>query len=174
MTANVLDGLLVDQVADDLHRLASINEFYVEGGSGTSRSARAYRESRGRKPYKKIQYALVSPSRRGELGELAEQVFLDRYTGLRGLLTPDYPVLSRLLGGGRTRSRGELLSFLLFDEVYVAELLAAGARDAQRWLDRHPRFWCSDAAHDFPMGAPQSESARERQLLDEYRELRRR
>jgi len=174
VTANVLDGLLVDQVAADLHRLASVNEFFVDGGGGVSRSARAYRESRGRKPYKKIAYALVAPERRGALGRIAERVFQERYTGLRGLLAPDYPLVSRLLGGGHTRSRGELLSFLLFDEHYVSELLDAGARDAQRWLDRHPRFWCSDAAHDFPIDAPRSDAAREQQLLDEYRTLRRR
>lgn len=174
VAANVLDGLLVDQIADDLRRLVSINEFFVEGGGGPSRSARAYRESRGHEPYKRIAYSLVSPQRRGELGQIAERVFRDRYSGLRGLLTPDYPLLSRLLGGGRTRSRGELLSFLLFDEHYVEELLRAGARDAQRWLARHPRFWCTDPAHDFPAGAPRSDAAREQQLLDEYRTLRRR
>lgn len=90
VTANVLNGLLVDQVADDLHRLASVNEFFVEGGSGMSQSARAYRESRGRKPYKKIAYALVAPEQRGELGKIAEQVFQERYAGPRGLLSPDY------------------------------------------------------------------------------------
>jgi NTE family protein len=175
VTANVLDGLLVDQVADDLHRLAAINSFYIDApASGPSRSARAYRTSRGRQPYRKISYALVAPEHRGELGEIAEQVFQDRYGGLRGLLSPDYPLISRLLGGGRSRARGELLSFLLFDEVYVEELLAAGRRDAQRWLDRHPRFWCSDAAHDFDVAGPDHEGAREEALLDEWRALRRR
>ena len=27
-------------------------------------------------------------------------------------------------------------------------LLRLGARDARRWLRRHPRFWCRDATHD--------------------------
>lgn len=174
VAANVLDGLLVDQVADDLHRLASVNEFFVEGGSGMSKSARSYRESRGRKPYRKIAYALVAPEERGALGRIAERVFQERYAGPRGLLSPDYPMISRLLGGGRTRSRGELLSFLLFDELYVSELIEAGARDAQRWIDRHPRFWCTDGAHDLGVHAPHAAVARERELLDEYRTLRRR
>lgn len=175
VAANVLDGLLVDQVADDLHRLVSVNSFFVEGsGGGMSKSARAYRESRGRQPYKKISYALVSPEHRGEIGDIAERVFRERYSGLRGLLSPDYPLISRLLGGGRTRSRGELLSFLLFDQHFTAELLDLGQRDAQRWLDRHPRFWCSDGSHDFHVDAIHRESAREQQLLDEYRALRRR
>ncbi|HEX6388352.1 MAG TPA: patatin, partial [Solirubrobacteraceae bacterium] len=103
-----------------------------------------------------------------------EQVFQERYAGWRGWLRPDYPLLSRVLGGGRTRSRGELLSFLLFDERYVELLIEAGARDAQRWLDRHPRFWCADAAHDFNVSPDGQEAAREQAALDEWRALRRR
>ncbi len=176
VAANVLDGLLVDQVADDLHRLAAINSFYVEGpaGAGVSGAARAYRTTQGKKPYKRISYALVAPRRRGELGAMAERVFQERYAGWRGWLSPDYPVLSRVLGGGRTRSRGELLSFLLFDERYVELLLDAGANDARRWLERHPRFWCADAAHDLHVSATGEQAAREEAALDEWRSLRRR
>ena len=99
-------------------------------------------------------------------------MFARRYGGLRGLLSPDYPLLSRLLGG-RTRSRGELLSFLLFDREFVAELIEAGQRDARRWLDRHPGFWCSDAAHDFDTGPADMNGWRDDEALDEFRALRR-
>ena len=52
VAANVLDGLLVDQVAHDLHRLAAINSFFVEDATaGTSSSARTYRIARGQAPY---------------------------------------------------------------------------------------------------------------------------
>ncbi|MTD45325.1 patatin [Conexibacter sp. W3-3-2] len=177
VAANIVDGLLVDQVSDDLQRMVSINSFFVEGaaaGSSTSRSARAYRTARGRLPYRKISYALVAPERRGEMGLIADRVFRERYSGLRGLRDIDYPLMSRLLGGDRTRARGELLSFLLFDELFVEELLAAGAADAQRWLDRHPRFWCSDAAHDFHVDQVETQAAREQLAIDEWRSLRRR
>ncbi len=103
---------------------------------------------------------------------MAERVFERRYSGLRGLLSPDYPVLSRLLGG-RTRSRGELLSFLLFDSEFVNGLIEAGRRDARRWLDRHPGFWCSDATHDFDVGSEDPERLRDDLALDEFRALRR-
>jgi NTE family protein len=175
VAANILDGLLVDQVADDLHRLAAINSFLVDAiDGGPSASARAYRTSRGRSAYRKIGYALVAPEQRGELGRLAEEVFERRYGGWKGLLRPDYPLLSRLLGGARTPSRGELLSFLLFDEAYVEALIEAGRRDAQRWLDRHPRFWCTDAAHDLEIEADHLAAARETVAIDEWRALRRR
>lgn len=175
--ANIVDGLLVDQVSDDLHRLVSINSFFVEGastGASTSQSARAYRTSRGRQPYRRVSYALVSPQRRGEMGLIADRVFRERYGGLRGLRDLDYPLMSRLLGGDRSRARGELLSFLLFDEAYVEALIEAGAADARRWLDRHPRVWCSDAEHDFHVDPVEREAAREQLAIDEWRSLRRR
>ncbi len=172
VAANILDGLLVDQVADDLHRLAAINSFYVDD-SGNS-AARDYRTAQGKKPYKQISYALVAPKKRGELGALAEQVFQERYAGAQGWLHPDYPLISRILGGGRTRSRGELLSFLLFDERYVELLIDAGARDARRWLNRHPGFWCSDATHDFDIAATDRAAADEQAALNEFRSVRRR
>jgi NTE family protein len=168
--ANILDGLLVDQVGDDLHRMAAINSFFVHGAS---RAARDYRAVRGRSPYRRIAYALVAPARGGELGRIAERVFRERYSGIAGLLrSPDYPLISRVLGG-RTRSRGELLSFLLFDEVFVEALIGAGQRDARRWLRRHPRLWSSEGARS--LVAQEGDRARLADLhaLDEYRESRR-
>jgi NTE family protein len=169
VAANVLDGLLVDQVANDLHRLAAINSFFVEDASrGTLGSSRAYRLSRGRTPYRPISYALVSPQRRGEIGRLAETVLARRYGGLRGLRDLDFLVMAGALGS-RTRARGELLSFLLFDEEFVAELLRFGARDARRWLRRHPRFWCRDAAHDLSFARYDRASVSEQEAIEEFR-----
>ena len=173
VAANVIDGLLVDQVRNDLHRLAAINSFFVEAPTGgTSRSALAYRTAGGQHPYRRISYALVAPSQAGEIGALAEEVFTERFGGIRGLRDPDFPLMSRLLGG-HTRSRGELLSFLLFDRMFVQALIELGQRDAEQWLARHPRFWCSDAGHDLAVEAYDDAAARERQALDEFREIRR-
>jgi NTE family protein len=177
VTANILDGLLVDQVADDLHRLAAINSFMVEDGSGSGASARAARTerlARGKPAYRRVPYVLVAPERRGRIAEIAEQVFEERYTGLKGLRSPDLPVLSRILGGGRSRARGELLSFLLFDERFVELLVEQGAADAQRWLDRHPGVWCSDASHDLHVDRTGESVAREQDTIDEWRSLLRR
>ncbi|MEV4419809.1 patatin-like phospholipase family protein [Patulibacter sp. NPDC049589] len=177
VTANILDGLLVDQVADDLHRLAAINSFMVEDGGGPTASARAARTerlARGKPAYRRIPYALVAPAERGRIAAIAEQVFGERYTGLKGLRSPDLPVLSRILGGGRSRARGELLSFLLFDERFVELLVEQGAADAERWLERHPGVWCSDAAHDLHVDRSGESVAREQDTIDEWRALRRR
>jgi NTE family protein len=173
VAANVLDGLLVDQVAQDLRRLAAINSFFVEGaGSGTMHSPRAYRLARGHAPYRPISYALVAPRKRGEIGRLAESVYARRYGGLRGLRELDFVILARALGA-RAGSRGELLSLLLFDELFVEELLRMGMRDASRWLRRHPRFWCRDAAHDLALPRMDQSQLREQQALEEFRTRRR-
>jgi NTE family protein len=99
-------------------------------------------------------------------------MFQERYGGLRGLRAPDYPLLSRLLAGS-PRSRGELLSFLLYDEEFVAALVRLGRRDARRWLARHPRFWCSDGAHDLGMALAPTDHA-DAGAIEEFRERRRR
>lgn len=172
VAANVLDGLLVDQVANDLHRLAAINSFFVEDATrGTNGSSRAYRLSRGREPYRPISYALVSPQRRGEIGRLAETVLARRYGGLRRLRQPDFMIIAAALGS-RTRARGELLSFLLFDEEFIAGLLRLGARDARRWLRHHPRFWCRDASHDLSFDRYDSEAVNEQEAIAEFRARR--
>jgi NTE family protein len=174
VAANMLDGLLVDQVAYDLRRLAAINTFFAEDAvTGTSRAARAYRVARGHKPYRPISYALVAPRRRGDIGRLADAVFERRYGGPRGLRDLDFALISRVLGG-RSRSRGEFLSFLLFDEQFVSELVVMGRRDATRWLRRHPGFWCRDADHDLSVDRLDRSLVSEQQVLEEFRALRRR
>ena len=75
--------------------------------------------------------------------------------------------------GGRTRSRGELLSFLLFDPEFTSALIDAGRRDARRWLDAHPGFWCSDPQHDFPVEHAHADKLRDEEALAEWRALRR-
>jgi NTE family protein len=173
--ANMLDGLLVDQVADDMHRLVAINSFFVEGlSSGTVPAARAYRAARGRRPYRRIAYALVTPERRRALGQLALATYARRYGGMRALRDPDLMLLGRLLRG-RSDAGGDLLSFLFFDPAYVEALIRAGQRDAHRWLRRHPAFWCSDGAHDFDFELDPAHGAREQEAasLDEWRSLRR-
>ena len=172
IAANVLDGLLADQVVADIRRLAAINSFFAEDLERSSEAARAYRRARGRRPYRKLPYALVAPHRRRQLGRLAERVFARRYGGLKRLRDLDLALTAQSLGGGP--SRGELLTFLFFDPEFIAALIAAGKRDARRWLGRHPRFWCSDASHDLDLDAAPTPSDQEVAVLAEWRSLRRR
>ena len=82
-------------------------------------------------------YIFVGPERPGAIGQLASEVFHDRYGGLKGLRSPDFPLLSRLLGGD-SPTHGELLSYLFFDQEFIEGLIDMGRADAQRWLDTPP------------------------------------
>lgn len=175
VAANVLDGLLVDQVAADVRRMLAINSFYSEdAATGPAPGASAYRAARGRAPYRRVVHALITPERRGALGALAEEVLGERYGGLRALRSPDFLLLSRLLGGGRARARGELLSFLLFDEVFVERLIEAGREAAERWLAAHPRLWRAHAHEVSGFSEDSERGLAEQGALAEFRSLPRR
>ena len=161
VAANVVDGLLVDQVGDDLHRMVAINSFFAEHAGGGPLAVRAGIPALARPPAVPARVVRTGRSRD------ARRDRADR--GARVRATLRRPAGTRLAGlsaaveaaRGRTRSRGELLSFLLFDHVFVAELIEAGRHDARRWIDRHPGFWCSDAAHDFDVGGDDGDRFRD-------------
>jgi NTE family protein len=146
---HVLQGMLVDPVVEDMRILGNINMFFAEqNGNGRERrggegrraldaSARKYREARGKSPYRQIPYIFVAPERPGEIGRVASAVFKDRYGGVKGLRSPDFPFLNRLLGG-ESPTHGDLLSYLFFDREFTEELIRMGQRDARRWLRAEP------------------------------------
>ena len=172
VAANVLDGLLTDPIVADVGRLVAINSFFAEDLERSSVSARAYRRSRGRRPWKRLPYALVAPRERRALGRLAERIFAERYSGLKAFRDLDLALMAQAMGGGP--SRGELLTFLFFDEVFVSALIDAGRRDARRWIGRHEHFWCADAAHDFDVTLESDPQDVEVAQLAEWRSMRRR
>ena len=146
---HVLQGMLVDPVVEDMRILGNINMFFAEpndnghkrrgneGRRSLDASARRYREARGKSPYRCIPYIFIAPERPGEIGRVARAVFNDRYGGLKGLRSPDFPLLNRLIGG-ESPTHGELLSYLLFDREFTEELIRMGQRDARRWLRAAP------------------------------------
>ena len=118
---------------------------------------------------------MVAPERRGELAAIADEVFDDRYAGLQGWLRPDYPFMSRLLGGGRSpvARRVVVVPALRRGPRRRASSSSAAATPTAGSTATRP-FWCSDAAHDFDIDATAVASLREREALDEWRDLRRR
>src|SRR5206468_4985879 len=82
------------------------------------------------------------------------------------------PRRAECLGGGRARARGELLSFLFFDEAIAEALIEAGRDAAQAWLVRHPALW-SDANDELSeVDARAARGLAEQATLDEYRAWR--
>lgn len=102
-----------------------------------SAAALRYREARGKPPYRQIPYIFIAPHKHGAIGRLATDVFRDNYGGWKGLRSPDFPFLNRLLGG-ESPTHGELLSYLFFDSEFIEELIQMGRRDARRWLKAAP------------------------------------
>jgi len=128
-----LQATLIDPLMHDVRMIGKINLLAVDGG--LSPTAVAYQEDRGKRPYRPIPFMFVAPDSRGALGDLAAEVFRKRYGGIRGLLSPDFTVLTRLLGG-QGASHGELLSYLFFEHDFIEGLIEMGAEDARSWLER--------------------------------------
>jgi NTE family protein len=120
--AQLLQGVLIDPLINDLHTLSTINEL-VSGGAGHG--------SR-----KSIPYILIAPEAPNEIGELATRAYRSRYEGLGNFVRRQQSVgrLGRLLDVGESPLRGELLSYLLFDPEFANELIELGRRDARRWI----------------------------------------
>jgi NTE family protein len=132
---HALHGTLVDPLGEDMRMLGNVNEFFADGEEAPA-SVR-YREARGKPPYRRVPYIFIAPSRRGIIGDMATEVFRSRYGGLKGLRSPDFPLLDRLLGGD-SPAHGELLSYLLFDPDFIEALIELGRADAVRWLNAPP------------------------------------
>jgi NTE family protein len=122
----LLQGLLIDPLVNDLYTLTTFNQML--GGGATAAAA-------GKKP---IHYILIAPEEPFELGRIAERCYRARYTGLRNLPRRYHSVgcLGRLLDVGDDQERGELLSYLFFDQEFAGELVELGRRHAKRWFDQ--------------------------------------
>lgn len=128
---HLLEGALVDPLIEDMRTLGAINEFHA-AASDTVLSL--YRTVRGKGPYRRIPYIFVGPPKRGAVGELAAEVFAQKFGGIKRLRDPDMYVISELLGG-ISYSHAELLSLLFFDPDFASALIEAGERDARAWLE---------------------------------------
>ncbi len=132
---HALHGTLVDPLSEDMRMLGNVNEFFADSKDATA--ATRYRQARGKPPYRRVPYIFIAPERRGIIGELASEIFRVRYSGLKGLRSPDFPLLDRLLGSD-SPAHGELLSYLLFDSEFIEALIDLGRADATRWLKAPP------------------------------------
>jgi NTE family protein len=126
---NLMHGALLDPLVEDLRALGNINAFFADGDPGAQR----YRHARGKRAYRTVPYLFIGPRRPGAIGELAREVYRERYGGLRGARSPDFVLLNRLLGGSGP-SEGELLSYLFFEPTFLDALIDLGRRDARGWL----------------------------------------
>jgi NTE family protein len=119
--AQLVQALLADQLAQDVATLAAHNED-LAGRSGGEREP--------------IPYVFLAPRDRFDVGQLASDVYRREFGGLRAKLeSRDLAALGHIVAAGRNAVRGDLFSFLFFDESFTGALLDRGQADAKRLLE---------------------------------------
>jgi NTE family protein len=121
----IIQGLLVDPATHDVQTLATINEVLISGG-----------QSSGGNQRKVVPYIFIAPDTPNAIGEIARDLYRERYAGVCGLLrSRDLSLLGRFLGASQSTTRGELFSYLFFDGDFAIRLIELGREDARRWID---------------------------------------
>jgi NTE family protein len=115
---HLTQAVLADPLAHDVRTLAMINGI-----------ARHHDDGR----HRVVPYILIAPEVRDRIGELACEVFTERYASVRAL-RHSVAALGHLARAQDGRANGELLSYLFFAPEFAEALLAEGAKDAQAWL----------------------------------------
>ena len=123
--SQMVQGLLGDQLVQDIHTLARVNE-------DLERCAELGAGGEGR-PRLKVPYILIAPEQPDTIEKIAFEVFRGRYGGLKLLRRFDIAMLGRATGALADANNTTLLSMLMFDSEFIARLMKLGADDARRW-----------------------------------------
>jgi NTE family protein len=140
----VLNALLLDHIETDLQRMRVINGILERGERSfgpdfLERINRAAGPGRDH-PLRKVSDVVVRPSR--DLGVLAGELVAEPRGGAR---VPTWVrLLQRALGLAGEPFEADLLSYVLFDRLYTAPLVALGMEDARRQEEELLRFFSDD------------------------------
>lgn len=131
LAGKILNAFLLDHVDYDLERLrrfnALIEEAHAVGGDEFVRRLDSAVAARRGAPYRVVRELMVRPSR--DLGEVAGRVAREgKFKGQGG--GPGIRMLRRLASASGT-AEADLLSYILFDGDYAAELTRVGYEDAR-------------------------------------------
>jgi NTE family protein len=113
--AGILGSLLSDRMVEDLHTLDKLNQH----ANGTTTRL--------------IPRLFVGPDTRLEIGELAARLYAERHHGRRAIRELDFRLAHALLGRAE-KGDGDLLSYILFDEVFLEQAIQLGIHHAQTTL----------------------------------------
>jgi len=116
-------GLLADRMVEDIRTLTKVNS--LSNG----------KVSPGSRRYKKIPYIFAGPTagQVGQLGQLAATVLDDKCSVFNVPMHFDLWLFTRLIGPAK--SRGDIMSYLLFEPAFARAAIQLGQQDAQRYLD---------------------------------------
>ena len=124
--SQVVQGLLVDPLLNDVTTLAGINEAVL----------RAHKAGSGGEKRALVPYIFVAP-KPNEIGEIAQCVYEQCFAGVGALRhSLELSLLGRLIGAGSNSTRGELLSYFFFAKEFAARLLQLGREHAMDWTKR--------------------------------------
>jgi NTE family protein len=124
-STQIVQGLLVDPATHDVQTLATINEVLIDGGQGSGEQQRNV-----------VPYIFIAPRTPNAVGQIARDMYRERYAGLRGLRgSRDLALLGRFVGASKSATRGELFSYLFFAGEFAAKLIELGQKDARSWID---------------------------------------
>jgi NTE family protein len=133
----LIQGLLIDPLINDLHTLADINGI-VRAQSGGPIVVAPDPPSRSEpKIYTEIPYIFIAPEHR-DIGRAAYEVFDEHYDNIWDL-RHNVALMGQGLDVDHDSSRGELLSYLFFDKHFGSALVDLGGEDATEWIGRVKR-----------------------------------
>lgn len=132
ISAEVLDIALVDRMVEDLRTLDKINALLTKNHLVATAGGRLRR---------KVPYVFVGPTHRETLGRLALEVLHgeSRYSGdlVARFRQLELRLMARALEGDGPR-RGDLVSYLYFDQEFIRASIELGQRDANALFDGMP------------------------------------
>jgi NTE family protein len=137
ISGQFMRATLVDRMIEDVRELVRINRLLAAGG-GPIRDP----HSAGGRPYGLVDFVFVGPAGGHVIAATAGRILRERYSGLRGWLPlPDDFVLIRRALAARGVAGDELMSYLLFDKRFMADLVALGRADALAMLTHKRNPW---------------------------------
>jgi NTE family protein len=124
-STQIVQGLLVDPATHDVQTLATINEVLLDGGQSSADDQRRV-----------VPYIFIAPNTPNAIGEIARDLYRERYASARALWRArDLSLLGRFVGASKSATRGELFSYLFFAGDFATKLIELGSKDARRWID---------------------------------------
>jgi NTE family protein len=137
MVVRLLDAALVDRMVEDLRTLRHINELVELVTTQQSPTGAPRQVTTASGPREVIPYLFVGPQKRESLANLADRVFRQRHWNAKSVGQLLREVELRALGhafAGDGPRRGDLFSYMYFDQDFINASIEEGKRDAHARL----------------------------------------
>jgi len=122
--AEIGHGLMADRMVEDIRTLMKVNAL-ADGKASPSTG----------RQYKLVPFIFAGPTagQVGQLGQVAATVLENETSVFNAITHFDLWLCTRLIGP--VKSRGDIMSYLLFEPAFAQAAIQLGQQDAQRYLD---------------------------------------